>query len=93
MAKWKTTLQMLAICLLLLRGAVSPGAEATPVNPIFASLLSYVAIGASAIGLLLLWVAMWLTVVTGWAYFRKGLPYIREKEVAAAKPAAQHPED
>jgi CDP-diacylglycerol--glycerol-3-phosphate 3-phosphatidyltransferase len=51
-----------------------------------------VAIGASAIGLMLLWVAMWLTIVTGWDYFSKGLPYIREKEAAAAKLAAQ-PED
>ncbi len=92
MAKWKTTLQMLAICLLLLKGAVSPGAEAAPVNQIFANLLSYVAIGASALGLLLLWVAMWFTIVTGWDYFSKGLPYIREKEAAAAKPATE-PED
>jgi len=89
MAKWKTTLQMLSICLLLVRGAVSPGAEGTPVSPIIANLLSYVAIGSSAIGLLLLWVAMWFTIVTGWDYFRTGLPYIREKEVTAAKPAAQ----
>jgi len=93
MAKWKTTLQMFAICLLLLRGAVSPGAEATPVNPIIDNLLSYVAIGTSALGLLLLWVAMWLTIVTGWDYFSRGLPYIREKEAAAAKPAARQPED
>ena len=93
MAKWKTTLQMLAICLLLLRGAVSPGADAAPVNPIIADLLSYVAIGTSAIGLMLLWVAMWLTLVTGWDYFSKSLPYIREKEAAAAKLTAQQPED
>ena len=92
MAKWKTTLQMLAICLLLLRGAVSPGEGATPISPIIADFLSYVAIGTSAIGLILLWVAMWLTVVTGWDYFAKGLPYIREKEAAAARLAAQ-PED
>jgi CDP-diacylglycerol--glycerol-3-phosphate 3-phosphatidyltransferase len=92
-AKWKTTLQMLAICLLLLRGAVSPGADAAPVNPIIADLLSYVAIGTSAIGLMLLWVAMWLTIVTGWDYFRKSLPYIRQKEAAAAKLTAQQPED
>jgi CDP-diacylglycerol--glycerol-3-phosphate 3-phosphatidyltransferase len=90
MAKWKTTLQMFAICLLLLRGAVSPGEDA--VNQIFANILSYVAIGTSAIGLLLLWVAMWFTIVTGWDYFSKGLPYIREKEAVAAKPLS-NPED
>ncbi len=64
----------------------------TPVSPIIANLLSYVAIGTSAIGLMLLWIAMWFTIVTGWDYFRKGLPYIREKEAAAAKPLA-NPED
>jgi len=89
MAKWKTTLQMLAICLLLLRGAVSPEAA---VSPVIADLLAYVAIGTSAIGLLLLWVAMWFTIVTGWDYLRKGLPYIGEREVAAGKLAAE-PED
>jgi CDP-diacylglycerol--glycerol-3-phosphate 3-phosphatidyltransferase len=92
MAKWKTTLQMLAICLLLLKGAVSPGEEATPDSPIIADFLYYVSVGTSAIGLLLLWVAMWLTIVTGCDYFSKGLPYIREKEAAAAKPLA-NPED
>ena len=92
MAKWKTTLQMLAICLLLVRGAVSPEVAVTPVSPIIADFLSYVAIGTSAIGLMLLWVAMWLTIVSGWDYFSKGLPYVREKEAAAAKLSAQ-PED
>ncbi len=92
MAKWKTTLQMLAICLLLLKGAVSPGEDAAPISPIIANLLSYVAVGTGAIGLMLLWVAMWLTLVTGWDYFSKGLPYIREKEAVAAKPVAE-PED
>ena len=92
MAKWKTTLQMLAICLLLLKGAVSPGENAAAGNPIIGNLLSYVEIGAGGAGLLLLWVAMWFTIVTGWDYFRKGLPYIGEKEVAAAKLAAR-PED
>ena len=92
MAKWKTTLQMLAICLLLLRGAATPGEQAEPVNLLIANFLSYSAIGTGALGMILLWVAMWLTLVTGWDYFRKGLPYIREKEAAAARPAAQ-PED
>ena len=92
MAKWKTTLQMFAICLLLVRGAVSPEMQEASVNPIIADFLSYVAIGTSAIGLMLLWVAMWLTLVTGWDYFSKGLPYIREKEAVAENPLA-NPED
>ena len=80
------------ICLLLLKGAVTPGEDAAAGNPIFADLLSYVEIGTGAAGLLLLWVAAWFTIVTGWDYFSKGLPYIREKEGAAAKPVAE-PED
>ncbi len=55
-------------------------------------MLSGVAVGTGAVGLLLLWVAAWFTIITGWDYFSKGLPYIREKEVAAAKPAIG-PED
>ncbi len=92
MAKWKTTLQMLAICLLLLRGAISPGGDAAPVSSVVADFLSYVALGAGSIGLMLLWVAMWLTIVSGWDYFSTGLPYIREKETATAEPLTD-PED
>jgi CDP-diacylglycerol--glycerol-3-phosphate 3-phosphatidyltransferase len=46
-------------------------------------------VGAGGIGLLLLWLAAWFTIVTGWDYFRKGLPYIREKESIAAKEKAE----
>jgi len=83
LAKWKTTLQMLAICLLLLRGAVAPDETAGPVNPIFAKAMDYASIGAGAFGIFVLWIAAWFTVVTGWDYIRKGLPYIRERERAA----------
>lgn len=84
MAKWKTTLQMLAICLLLLRGALMPDGAAGAAASISANALDALAIGAGAIGLVLLWIAAWLTIVSGWDYFRKGLPYIREKDVSAA---------
>ena len=77
---------------MLLRGALSPGEEAGPVNPIMQDLLSNAATGAGAVGLMLLWIAAWFTIVTGWDYFSKGLPYIREKEEAAAKTVAE-PED
>jgi CDP-diacylglycerol--glycerol-3-phosphate 3-phosphatidyltransferase len=89
LAKWKTTLQMFAICLLLLRGAIIPVEGAGPVSPIVAKVMSGAAVGAGAIGLLLLWLAAWLTIVTGWDYFRKGLPYIRGKECIAAKEKAE----
>jgi len=89
MAKWKTTLQMLAICLLLLQGAAAPDAAAGPMNPIVAKVLAGAAVGVGAVGLLLLWIAAWFTIVTGWDYFRKGLPYIREKEGAVTTVAAE----
>jgi cardiolipin synthase len=94
MAKWKTTLQMFAICLLLLRGAISPELSTEPVSPIVEKVMSGVAVGSSAFGLLLLWIAAWFTVITGFDYVRKGLPYIREKEGAEAKASvAAEPEN
>ena len=57
LAKWKTTLQMFAICLLLLRGALTPAEGAGPINPIIDKVMSGAAIGAGALGLLLLWLA------------------------------------
>lgn len=91
LAKWKTTLQMTAICLLLLRGALTPAEGAGPRHPLIAQALEMAAIVAGSLGLLLLWVAAWFTLVTGWDYFRKGLPYIQSKEVGAAKPAPEAP--
>jgi CDP-diacylglycerol--glycerol-3-phosphate 3-phosphatidyltransferase len=89
LAKWKTTLQMLAICLLMLQGALTPAEGAGPINPIIVKVMSGAAVGAGAFGLLMLWLAAWLTIVTGWDYFRKGLPYIRQKENLAAKAKAE----
>lgn len=76
LAKWKTTLQMFAIVLLLLRGALVP-AEGARMLPALADLLAYASIAVGSLGLLLLWIATWFTLVTGWDYFHKGLPYIR----------------
>lgn len=93
MAKWKTTLQMFAICLLLLRGAAAPELSSEPVSPIVAKVMSGLAIGAGSFGLLMLWVAAWFTIVTGFDYVRKGMPYIREKEGTTTKaPVAVEPE-
>lgn len=88
-AKWKTTLQMAAICLLLLHGALEPAESAKPLPPVIAQLVGYAATGVGALGLLLLWMATWFTIVTGWDYFNKGMPYIREKEAAAPEPAVE----
>lgn len=89
LAKWKTTLQMFAIGLLLLRGAVLPGEGTGRMLPAVESLLNYVSIAFGSVGLLLLWIAAWFTLVTGWDYFAKGLPYIRGSDAAGgAAPAA-----
>ena len=82
LAKWKTTLQMLSIGLLLAQGAITPDESSETISPIVAKVMTSAGIAAGGIGLLLLWIAAWFTVVTGWDYFRKGLPYIREKEAA-----------
>ena len=88
LAKWKTTLQMTGIGLLLAHGAIRPVAGHEPRNPIMAEVLTYVAAGVGAFGMLALWIAAWFTIVTGWDYFRKGMPYIRQKE-ATARPATE----
>lgn len=58
LAKWKTTIQLVALGGLILGGAV-------PAYPIVAQ-----------IGLVLLWLAAVLTVLTGWDYLRAGLKYM-----------------
>ncbi len=96
LAKWKTTLQMAAICLLLLHGALKPAEAAGPRLPVVDQLLSYASIAAGGIGVLLLWMATWFTIVTGWDYFRKGMPYIQAREAGAAAPETSlspRPED
>ena len=89
LAKWKTSLQMFAIGLLLLRGAVVP-TEGARMLPAIADLLAYASIVFGSAGLLLLWIGTWFTLVTGWDYFHKGLPYIRghaeTKDDAAVTP-------
>jgi CDP-diacylglycerol--glycerol-3-phosphate 3-phosphatidyltransferase len=58
LAKWKTTIQLVALGGLILGGAVP----------------AYSLVGQ--IGLVLLWVAAALTVITGWDYLRAGLKYM-----------------
>jgi len=92
MAKWKTTLQMIAIGLLLMRGALVPGEGAGPVSPVMENLMSNAATGTAAAGLVLLWIAAWFTIVTGYDYFRKGIPHMKDRESRVAAPLAD-PED
>lgn len=67
LAKFKTTVQMMAIGLLFL---VQPAFER-------ASATGWV---VEWIGVLLLWIAAILTAITGWDYMTKGLGYIRQQE-------------
>jgi len=95
LAKWKTTAQMVAIAVLFLgtglehiegiarQGmtveqyamAVSQGV-ADPIRSCGArGCSSY----ATLVGLALIWVAAALTAMTGWEYFRKSLPYLKDE--------------
>jgi cardiolipin synthase len=94
LAKWKTTAQMVAIAVLFAKGVFEHyfGAMAFNLGPvatrdILAGTekdhlgLLWLFKGASLswwIGVGLLWVAALLTLVTGWDYFRKALPHLKE---------------
>ncbi|MEY4982612.1 MAG: CDP-diacylglycerol--glycerol-3-phosphate 3-phosphatidyltransferase [Pseudomonadota bacterium] len=94
LAKWKTTAQMVAIAVLFLgtglehlEGIASQGmtteqyAElvsqglADPIRSCGArGCSSY----ATLVGLALIWVAAILTLITGWDYFRKAMPFLKD---------------
>lgn len=94
LAKWKTTVQMVAITFLLAQGIFehyvvmrSWGMDGAMISQVMRGELSDetglrgVFIGmriAGDGGLALLWLAAILTVVTGWDYFRKALPHLKE---------------
>jgi len=95
LAKWKTTAQMVAIAVLFLgtgleylegihmRG-MTPDQYADAVaaglaDPIRTCGTRDCAAFATNIGLVLIWIAAMLTLITGLDYFRKALPYLREK--------------
>ncbi|NCO87428.1 MAG: CDP-diacylglycerol--glycerol-3-phosphate 3-phosphatidyltransferase [Rhodobacterales bacterium] len=82
LAKWKTTAQMVAIAVLFLGTGLAyleagrpprAGEGDVPPGTSLAAL-------ATLAGLGLIWVAAALTVVTGWDYFRKALPILREPQ-------------
>ena len=94
LAKWKTTAQMLAIAVLFLgtgleylngvaMQGMTPEQYAAAVtaglaDPIRACGTRDCASYANLVGFWLLWLAALLTVVTGWEYFVKSLPFLRE---------------
>ncbi|MBK4216186.1 CDP-diacylglycerol--glycerol-3-phosphate 3-phosphatidyltransferase [Paracoccus caeni] len=80
LAKWKTTCQMVAISVLFLGTGLTflehgeppmVGEVSLPWSTSWADL-------ATHLGLLLIWIAAALTAWTGWDYFVKSLPYLRE---------------
>jgi CDP-diacylglycerol--glycerol-3-phosphate 3-phosphatidyltransferase len=94
LAKWKTTFQMIAIAVLFGRGLVTnyyagftDGMDPDMIDAIFAGEIEDVngllwwdqlaSIVRNA-GRILLWIASILTLITGWDYFRKAMPYLRE---------------
>jgi CDP-diacylglycerol--glycerol-3-phosphate 3-phosphatidyltransferase len=94
LAKWKTTVQMVAIATLFAQGvfehyiaAIAFGMDDGMVRAVLDGEvedvhglrpLSWGLTFAWYGGLVLLWVAAVLTAITGWDYFRKALPVLRE---------------
>ena len=94
LAKWKTTAQMVAIAVLFSQGIfadkfveLTEAMDAQMIDSILlgqtadVSGLIWVQAGATYSyygGILLLWVAAALTLITGWDYFVKALPFLRE---------------
>ncbi|GKY86744.1 CDP-diacylglycerol--glycerol-3-phosphate 3-phosphatidyltransferase [Sinisalibacter aestuarii] len=76
LAKWKTTAQMVAITLIFAKGVLEHHAKLETGGE-RAGLLDWSAIAGNG-GIVLLWVAGLLTIVTGWDYFRKAMPFLRE---------------
>ena len=93
LAKWKTTLQMIAIAVLFSQGVFEHyfgmyiwGMDEAMVSAILNGDepdnqgLWWKLAGADwagRIGLWLLWIAAALTFITGWDYFRKAMPYLK----------------
>ncbi|HSF64451.1 MAG TPA: CDP-diacylglycerol--glycerol-3-phosphate 3-phosphatidyltransferase [Paracoccaceae bacterium] len=94
LAKWKTTAQMVAIAVLFLgtgleylegiaRRGMTTGQYADAVSagladPITSCGTRDCSSLATTVGLGLIWLAAVLTAVTGWDYFRKSLPFLKD---------------
>ncbi len=94
LAKWKTTAQMVAISVLLMQGLFehyfgmhSLGMDAQMIDAVLSGHVedelglgwTYTGMVATLYGgIALLWVAAILTLMTGWDYFVKSLPYLHD---------------
>ena len=88
LAKWKTTAQMIAIATLFSQGIfehhsalliIELEANEGSLEDLELSWTMRGTIWAGRLGLCLLWVAALLTLLTGWDYFHKALPLLKEK--------------
>jgi len=95
LAKWKTTAQMVAIAVLFLgtglehlegiarRGMTmdeyAAAVEAGLADPIRSCGMRGCSSYATFVGLGLIWIAAALTFLTGWEYFSKALPFLRDE--------------
>ena len=94
LAKWKTTVQMVAIAVLFSQGvfehnlaiSLKEFSDVEAANILNGSgadtaglrtRLSLMTISGN-LGLALLWIAALLTAITGWEYFRKALPHLKD---------------
>lgn len=94
LAKWKTTLQMIAIAVLFAQGIFehylvmsSMGMDNEIIGQIMRGEIEDLMglrwkyqgmVWSGQGGLALLWIAAALTLVTGWDYFRKAIPHLKE---------------
>ena len=95
LAKWKTTAQMVALAVLFATGlfehefldrttgmdsaqldAIMSGATDDPLGLNFYSQAAYLTF---TLGTVLLWIAAILTLITGFDYFRKSIPFLRDE--------------
>ncbi len=82
LAKWKTTAQMVAIATLFLGTGLDYLAKGRAPRAGEGDLPTGMGLAdlANHAGLALIWVAALLTAVTGWDYFRKALPFLRDEK-------------
>jgi cardiolipin synthase len=73
LAKWKTTVQMVAIAVLFASGV------GTAEDPLGLKLKPAGVDLLYTLGKVLLWAAAALTLATGWDYFTKALPYLKDE--------------
>ncbi|AXC48784.1 CDP-diacylglycerol--glycerol-3-phosphate 3-phosphatidyltransferase [Paracoccus suum] len=80
LAKWKTTAQMVAIAVLFLGTGLAYVEHGSPPRvgePGLPWSLSWADLATQA-GLLIIWIAAALTAITGFDYFRKAMPFLRD---------------